>query len=137
MNIFSFMTFFLSWLWLSKFELYNLRMQNCSIIKIYFISIINLTDCILIWHACIIMTIRIPTTILVIWEWPIQTNIISVYALIFCTCVTPIWEKMRFHCNVLKRNQNISEISTEHHIMSQTLDDHLTNVTKNWRKNKE
>ena len=42
--------------------------------------IIHLMDCLFTWLTCILKTIKIPTTILIVWGWPIQTNIKSVHA---------------------------------------------------------
>ena len=67
-NMISFKTFCLFWFWLSKFELHNFCLQNYSITRIYNFSIIYMTDCLLTRRICILRTIKISTTILIVWE---------------------------------------------------------------------
>ena len=68
MNNISFTLFCVFWIRLSKFEMHNLHLQNYSITKIYNFWIIYLTDCLLTRRICILRKIKIPTTILIIWE---------------------------------------------------------------------
>ena len=79
MNMFSFTTFYLFWFRLSKFELDNLCLQNCSITRIYNFCIIYLTDCFLIRRTCIIRTTKIPTTVLIVCDQFKQISIMYMH----------------------------------------------------------
>ena len=74
-----------------------------------FFCIIYMTHCLLTWRTCIIKKIKIPTTILIMWERPIQINFNSEHTWISCTSVMPIWKETRLPRNAFVRNQNISK----------------------------
>ena len=110
---------------------------TCRITVSYFLCIIYKTYCFFVWRACILKTIKIPTTIMIVWGQPIQTNFSSVHAWIFCTCVMPIWKKWGFFVIHLCKIKNVSQIPTHNNIMSQILLDQLANVMNKKIKNKK